>query len=56
MEVGGQLHARVAPREKFLQYSFDRWLGGSHSRSGRGGKRKILAPVGNRTPIVKPVA
>jgi hypothetical protein len=36
----------------------DERLGGPQSRSGRGNeeKKKIPAPVGNRTPVVQPVA
>jgi hypothetical protein len=39
----GQFHARhFAPREKIPWYPLDRRLGGSKSRSGQGGKRKLL--------------
>jgi hypothetical protein len=34
-------------------YPFDKTLGGSQSRSGCGGKKKITAPAGNRTPVSK---
>jgi hypothetical protein len=34
----------------------NRRLGGPQSRSGRRGEEKNIAPVGNRTPAVQPVA
>jgi hypothetical protein len=34
---------------KIPWYPLDRRLGGPQSRSGRGDKRKFLAPAGNRT-------
>jgi len=46
----------LPPWGKSSRYPLDRRLGGSQSRSGRGGEEKeILAPAGNRTPVVQPV-
>jgi hypothetical protein len=43
MEVSGQLHASAAlPQGKNLWYPLDRRLGGSQSRSGRGGEGKSV--------------
>jgi hypothetical protein len=38
------------PRRKSPLYPLNRMLGGPHSRSGRRGEAKILAPTGTRTP------
>jgi hypothetical protein len=43
-------------RRKSPRYSLDRRLGGPQNRSGRCGVEKHLAPVGNPTPAVQPVA
>jgi hypothetical protein len=41
MEVSGQLHTPAAlPQGKSLRYPLYRRLGGSQSRSGRGGEEK----------------
>jgi hypothetical protein len=57
MEVSGQLHAPVALLQgKSPRYALDRRLGGPQSRPGHYREEKILAPVGNRTPAVQPVA
>jgi hypothetical protein len=41
MQVNGQLHAPAAlPQGKSPRYPSDRRLGGSQSRSGRGGEEK----------------
>jgi hypothetical protein len=58
MEVSGQLHAPAAmPRGKNPRYSLYRRLGGPQNRSGHCGEDKsLLAPVGNRTLAVQPVA
>jgi len=40
MEVSGQLYVPAnLPRRKSPQYQLDKRVGGSHSRSGRGGER-----------------
>jgi hypothetical protein len=44
------------PRRKSPRYSFDRRLGGPQNRSGRCGEEKHLAPAGNPTPAVQPLA
>jgi hypothetical protein len=45
------------PRGRSYRYRSDRRLGGSQSRSGRGGeKKKILAPAENRISMVQPIA
>jgi hypothetical protein len=55
MEVSGELHVPVTlPREENPLYPLDRILGGSQSRSGGCGEKKI-APAGNKTPAVQPV-
>jgi hypothetical protein len=55
MEVSGQIHDPAAlPQVKSLRYSLDRgWVG---PRAGLDAieKRKILVPVGNRTPTGRP--
>jgi hypothetical protein len=57
MEMSGQLHAPAAlpPRKTPRTH----WIGGRvgpQSRSGRYGVEINLAPAGNRTPAVQPVA
>jgi hypothetical protein len=58
--VSGQLHAPAAlPTGKKPPYPLDRTLDGPQSRSGRRGEKKILDPVGTRTPdssAVQPAA
>jgi hypothetical protein len=45
MEVSGQLHAPAAlPQGKSPWYPLNRRLGGSQSRSGRGGEEKNSQP------------
>jgi hypothetical protein len=57
MAVVSQLHApNVKPPEKSPRYSLDKRLGGPQNRSGRCGEEKHLAPAGNPTPAVQPVA
>jgi hypothetical protein len=58
MEVYGQFHARpLYPHGKKPWYPFDRRLGGSQSRSGRGGEEKNSQPQpGLEPPIIQPVA
>jgi hypothetical protein len=57
MEVSGQLHAPAAlPQGNHPRYPLDRRLSGSQSLSGRFGEETNLAPAGNRTPAVQPVA
>jgi hypothetical protein len=43
-------------RRKSPRYPFDRRLGVPQNRSGRCGEEKLLAPDGNPTPAVQPVA
>jgi hypothetical protein len=52
MEVNGQLY----PRGKSPRYSLDRRLGWPQSRSGHYREEKNLAPTGNRTLAIQPVA
>jgi hypothetical protein len=47
------LHARLTPREKLL-YLWDMRLGWTQSQSGRRGKEKFSALVGNRIQILQP--
>jgi hypothetical protein len=57
MEVSGQCHAPTAlPLGIETRYPLDTRLGGSQSRSGRCGGEKNLAPAGNRTRALQPVA
>jgi hypothetical protein len=57
MGVSGQLHALAdLPQGKSPRYPLDRRLGGPQSRYGRCGEEENLAPAGNRTPAVQPVA
>jgi hypothetical protein len=58
MEVSGQLHALAAlPPGKEPWYPLDRRLGGSQSRSGRGGEEKNSQPLpGIEPPIIQPLA
>jgi hypothetical protein len=60
MEASGQLHAPAALlRERAPLYPLDRRLDGTQSRSGRGCEEKknpIIAPAGNSTSVVHPVA
>jgi len=45
LEVSDQLHAPATlPMGKDTWYPLDRWLGGSQSRSGRGGEEKNSQP------------
>jgi hypothetical protein len=45
MKVSGQFHAPAAlPPGKYPWYPLDRRLGGSQSRSGRGGEEKNSRP------------
>jgi hypothetical protein len=44
------------PQRKSPQYSLDRRLGGPQNGSGRCGEEKHLAPAGNPTPAVQPIA
>jgi hypothetical protein len=46
----------IYPRGKNHRYPLDRRLGGPQSRSGRCEEEKNLAPIGNQTPAVQPVA
>jgi hypothetical protein len=58
MEVSGQVSRAGSfnPRGNTPKYSLDRRLGGPQNRSGLCGEdKKSCAPVGNQTPIVKPV-
>jgi hypothetical protein len=57
MAVVSQLQVPNAKTpEKIPRYSLDRRLGGPQNRSGRYGEEKHLAPAGNLTPAVQPVA
>jgi hypothetical protein len=47
---------RFALWEKSTRYPLDRRLDGPHSRSGRYGEEKDLAPIENLTPTLQPVA
>jgi hypothetical protein len=47
---------RFLPPREWPWYSLDRRLGGPQNRSGRCGEEKHLAPAGNPTPAVQPVA
>jgi hypothetical protein len=44
------------PRSKSPRYSLDRRVGEPQNRSGRCGEEKYLAPAGNPTQAVQPVA
>jgi hypothetical protein len=53
----GQLHATAGlPSGKEPPYPLRRRLGGPQIRSGRCGEKKNLAPIGNRSRAVQPVA
>jgi hypothetical protein len=57
MEVSGKLHALAAlPPGKEPPVLIRYEAGWAQSRSGRCGEEKNLAPAGNRTPVVQPVA
>jgi hypothetical protein len=58
MEVSGQLHAPAAlPPGKEPWYPLHRKLGGSQSRSGRGGEEKDCQPLLRLEPsMFQPVA
>jgi hypothetical protein len=61
MKVSDQFHAPTAlpPGKEPPWYPLDRRLGGTQSRSGRGGEEKIPSPrreSNPRTPVVHPVA
>jgi hypothetical protein len=57
MAVVSQLHAPNAKTlEKSPRYSLNRRLGGPQNLSRRCGEEKHLAPAGNPTPAVQPVA
>jgi hypothetical protein len=61
MEMSDQLHASAAllPGEQPPPPPDNHCIGGgfvSHSRSGRYGDEKNLAPAANRTPVIHPVA
>jgi hypothetical protein len=54
MEVSDQLHALAAlPQGKSLWYPLDRRLGGTQSRSGRGGEEKNSQPPAYLTVITE---
>jgi hypothetical protein len=51
MEVSGELHAPAAlPQGKSPWYQLDRRLGGTQSRSGRGGEEKNSQPPSGMEP------
>jgi hypothetical protein len=51
MEMSDQFHAPAAlPQEKSPWYPLDRRLGGSQSRSGRGGEEKNSQPPSGIEP------
>jgi len=58
MEVSEQIHAPAALAPgKEPPVPLDRRLGGPQSQSGCGEEgREIPDPVGNRTPVIQPVA
>jgi hypothetical protein len=57
MEVSGQVHAPAALNPgKSPWYPLDRRLGGPQNRPGRYREKKNIAPAGNPTPAVQPVA
>jgi len=59
MEVSGQYHAPAAllTRERDPRHPLDSSLDEPPRRFWRGGvEKKILAPAGNWTPVVQPVA
>jgi hypothetical protein len=55
MEVIGQLHARpLYPQGRSSRYPLDMRLGGSQSRSGRGGEEKIVMNIRVNIALLKP--
>jgi hypothetical protein len=58
MGVSGRSQASAAlpPWKAPPRYPFDKKLGGPQSRAGRCGEEKNLAPAGNKTPAVQPIA
>jgi hypothetical protein len=58
MEMSGQFHApSLFSRGKSTLYPLDMRLGGSQSRSGRGGEEKISQPLpGLELPIIQPLS
>jgi hypothetical protein len=57
MEMSGHLHALgTFPQGNRPWYSLDRRLGGPQSQSGSCGEDKSLAPAGNQTLAIQPVA
>jgi hypothetical protein len=46
----------LTPQPLYPRYPLDRRLGGPQSWPGRYAEEKNLAPAGNRTPAVQPVA
>jgi hypothetical protein len=57
MEVNGQRHVLAALLlEESVRHPSDRRLCGLQSRSECYGEEKNLAPAGNRTPSIQPVA
>jgi hypothetical protein len=56
-DASGQLHTPAAlPQGNSPRYSLDKTLGGHQTRYGRYGEVKNLAPSGNRTWPIQPVA
>jgi hypothetical protein len=57
MEVSGQLRAPASlPTGKEPWYPLDRWIGGTQSRSWRGGEEKNSQPLPGLEPlIIQPV-
>jgi hypothetical protein len=53
MDVNGQLHTTALyPQKKSPRYLLDRRLGGSQSRSGRGGEEKNSQPLPRLEPPI----
>jgi hypothetical protein len=56
LEMSGYLHSPTVYPQGNSSWSLDTRLGGPQSRSGLYGEYKNLAPAGDRTPAVQPVA